>query len=165
MIVPLRFDGLTRSFTFVRDGDHFAGLDPVMCGFIPIQGAGAHHEQMAALAGGTVNLLIDAGPALDVAALFAFFAGMAESEREYVPEKSLEGQAAARERGRLKGRTRGPVLVTHGRPGPRHWVGSLRISPLGAEPIGRDRCESADADGQVPAQEAGESAALRQALP
>jgi DNA invertase Pin-like site-specific DNA recombinase len=38
------------------------------------------------------------------AALFAFFAGMAESEREYVREKSLEGQAAARERGRHGGR-------------------------------------------------------------
>ncbi|MEV4091276.1 recombinase family protein [Streptosporangium saharense] len=38
------------------------------------------------------------------AALFAFFAGMAESEREYVREKSLEGQASARERGRHGGR-------------------------------------------------------------
>ncbi|MFB4285573.1 hypothetical protein ACBJ59_60675 [Nonomuraea sp. MTCD27] len=68
MIVPLRFCGLTCSFAFVCDGDHFAGL-PVMCGFIPIQGTGAHHEHVASLAGGTVNLLIDAGPALDVAAL------------------------------------------------------------------------------------------------
>ncbi|MFJ8148618.1 recombinase family protein [Streptomyces sp. NPDC096048] len=32
------------------------------------------------------------------AALFAFFAGMAESEREYIREKSLEGQASARKR-------------------------------------------------------------------
>ncbi|MFJ5104177.1 recombinase family protein [Streptomyces sp. NPDC088554] len=32
------------------------------------------------------------------AALFAFFAGMAESEREYIREKSLEGQASAHER-------------------------------------------------------------------
>ncbi|MEU6721963.1 hypothetical protein ABZ897_61910 [Nonomuraea sp. NPDC046802] len=38
------------------------------------------------------------------AALFAFFAGMAESEREYIQEKSLEGQASARERGRHGGR-------------------------------------------------------------
>ncbi|WP_433382079.1 recombinase family protein [Streptosporangium sp. CA-115845] len=38
------------------------------------------------------------------AALFAFFAGMAESEREYLREKSLEGQASARERGRHGGR-------------------------------------------------------------
>ncbi|WP_251061749.1 recombinase family protein [Streptomyces sp. ISL-100] len=38
------------------------------------------------------------------AALFAFFAGMAESEREYIREKSLEGQVSARERGRHGGR-------------------------------------------------------------
>nr|WP_217709079.1 recombinase family protein [Nonomuraea rhodomycinica] len=38
------------------------------------------------------------------AALFAFLAGMAESEREYIREKSLEGQASARERGRHGGR-------------------------------------------------------------
>ncbi|SEU36343.1 Resolvase, N terminal domain [Nonomuraea wenchangensis] len=38
------------------------------------------------------------------AALFAFFAGMAESEREYIREKSLEGQASARQRGRHGGR-------------------------------------------------------------
>lgn len=37
-------------------------------------------------------------------ALFAFFAGMAESEREYIREKTLEGQASARERGRHGGR-------------------------------------------------------------
>ncbi|NRQ39573.1 recombinase family protein [Nonomuraea sp. NN258] len=38
------------------------------------------------------------------AALFAFFSGMAESEREYIREKFLEGQASARERGRHGGR-------------------------------------------------------------
>lgn len=34
------------------------------------------------------------------AALFAFFAGMAGSEREHIREKSLEGQASARAHGR-----------------------------------------------------------------
>lgn len=38
------------------------------------------------------------------AALFAFFAGMAESERDYIRDKTLEGQASARERGRHGGR-------------------------------------------------------------
>lgn len=45
-------------------------------------------------------------PSVHGAALFAFFAGMAESEREYIREKSLEGQASARERGRHGGRPR-----------------------------------------------------------
>ncbi|GAA3832636.1 hypothetical protein GCM10022226_62400 [Sphaerisporangium flaviroseum] len=44
------------------------------------------------------------------AALFAFFAGMAESEREYIREKSLEGQASAREHGRHGGR---PKVFDH----------------------------------------------------
>ncbi|MBB5782013.1 hypothetical protein [Nonomuraea jabiensis] len=43
-------------------------------------------------------------PSRHGAALFAFFAGMAESEREYIREKSLEGPASARERGRRGGR-------------------------------------------------------------
>jgi hypothetical protein len=38
------------------------------------------------------------------AALFAVFAGLAQSEREHSREKSLEGQASARERGRSGGR-------------------------------------------------------------
>ncbi|MEU8508945.1 hypothetical protein AB0C40_30400 [Streptomyces brevispora] len=38
------------------------------------------------------------------AALFAFLAGMVESERECIREESLEGQASARERGRHGGR-------------------------------------------------------------
>ncbi|MFF9128349.1 hypothetical protein ACF09J_34750 [Streptomyces sp. NPDC014889] len=38
------------------------------------------------------------------AALFAFFARTAESEREYIREKVLEDQASARERGRHGGR-------------------------------------------------------------
>ncbi|MEV4575046.1 methyltransferase, FxLD system [Nonomuraea jabiensis] len=69
MIVPLRFCGITRSITFVRDGDRLVGLDPTVCGFVPMQGAGAHHEQVAALADGAVTLTLDGGPALDTAAL------------------------------------------------------------------------------------------------
>lgn len=35
------------------------------------------------------------------AAIFAFFAGMAETEREYIREKTIEGQAAARKAGKV----------------------------------------------------------------
>lgn len=38
------------------------------------------------------------------AAIFAFFAGMAEAEREYIREKTIEGQAAARKAGKVGGR-------------------------------------------------------------
>jgi protein-L-isoaspartate(D-aspartate) O-methyltransferase len=69
MVVPLRFCGITRSITFVRDGDRLVGLDPTACGFVPMHGAGAHDEQVAALVGGAVTLTIDGGPDLDTAAL------------------------------------------------------------------------------------------------
>ncbi|WP_433435404.1 methyltransferase, FxLD system [Nonomuraea sp. CA-141351] len=69
MVVPLRFCGITRSITFIREGDRFVGLNPTVCGFVPMQGAGAHQEQVAALADGAVTLTIDAGPALNTSAL------------------------------------------------------------------------------------------------
>ncbi|MER5426310.1 hypothetical protein [Streptosporangium roseum] len=69
MVVPLRFATITRSFTFVRDGERFIGLDPTVCGFVAIQGAGAHPDREAALADGAVKLTVDSGPPLDVDAL------------------------------------------------------------------------------------------------
>lgn len=38
------------------------------------------------------------------AALFAFFAGMAESDRDYIRERTLEGQDTARQAGKRGGR-------------------------------------------------------------
>ena len=61
-----------------------------------------HHDIQLELLTGPLQGVYD--PSGHGAALFAFFAGMAESEREYIREKSLEGQASARERGRHGGR-------------------------------------------------------------
>ncbi|WP_084259686.1 methyltransferase, FxLD system [Microtetraspora malaysiensis] len=69
MIIPLRFSTITRSFTFVHDGDRLRGLDPTVCGFVAIQGAGAHLNQEAVLADGAVTLTVEGGPTVDVAAL------------------------------------------------------------------------------------------------
>jgi protein-L-isoaspartate(D-aspartate) O-methyltransferase len=69
MVVPLRFSTVSRSLTFIRDGDHFAGLDPAVCGFVACQGQGALPDQVAALAGGAVKLTLESGPPLDVTAL------------------------------------------------------------------------------------------------
>ncbi|WP_405085668.1 methyltransferase, FxLD system [Microbispora sp. NBC_01389] len=69
MVVPLRFATITRSFTFVRDGDRFRGLNPTVCGFIAMQGAGAYRGREAVLDGGAVTLTIEDGPELDVDAL------------------------------------------------------------------------------------------------
>ncbi|MFE4703496.1 recombinase family protein [Streptomyces sp. NPDC056738] len=61
-----------------------------------------HHDIQLELLTGPLQGIYD--PSGHGAALFAFFAGVAESEREYIREKSLEGQASARERGRHGGR-------------------------------------------------------------
>ncbi|MEV3984312.1 methyltransferase, FxLD system [Nonomuraea sp. NPDC049758] len=69
MVVPLRFSTISRSFTFVRAGGHFTGLDPTVCGFVPCQGAGRLPDQEPVLAGGAVRLTLEHGPALDAARL------------------------------------------------------------------------------------------------
>ncbi|MFB4262552.1 methyltransferase, FxLD system [Nonomuraea sp. GTA35] len=69
LVVPLRFGTVTRCFTFVVDGDHLTALDATVCGFVPVQGAGAFQDQEAELADGAVRLTREAGPALDAAAL------------------------------------------------------------------------------------------------
>ncbi|WP_319019117.1 methyltransferase, FxLD system [Microbispora sitophila] len=69
MVVPLRFATITRSITFVRDGDRLQGLDATVCGFIPMQGAGAYKDREAVLADGAVKLTIEDGPELDIDAL------------------------------------------------------------------------------------------------
>jgi protein-L-isoaspartate(D-aspartate) O-methyltransferase len=75
MVVPLAFATCTRSITFVRDGDRFDGRDPAVCGFVAMQGAGAHGDRQASLAGGAVRLSVEGGPDLDPAALGAALAG------------------------------------------------------------------------------------------
>ncbi|MGY0068772.1 recombinase family protein [Streptomyces sp. QTS137] len=61
-----------------------------------------HHDIELELLTGPLQGVYD--PSGHDVALFAFFTGMAESEREYIREKSLEGQASAREHGRHGGR-------------------------------------------------------------
>jgi DNA invertase Pin-like site-specific DNA recombinase len=61
-----------------------------------------HHDSQLELLTGPLQGVYD--PFGHGAALFAFFAGMAESECEHIREKSLEGQASGREHGRHGGR-------------------------------------------------------------
>ncbi|WP_133740382.1 methyltransferase, FxLD system [Actinorugispora endophytica] len=46
LVVPLRMRGLTRSVAFERTGDHLTSTSALVCGFVPMQGAGAHQEQL-----------------------------------------------------------------------------------------------------------------------
>lgn len=50
LVVPLRMGGVTRSIAFHRDGDHLVSESTEVCGFVPMQGAGQHTEQVFELA-------------------------------------------------------------------------------------------------------------------
>lgn len=69
IVVPLRMRGLTRSVAFERAGDHLVSLDHQMCGFVPMQGAGAHRERLVLLHGEDVGLRIDDSRAADAGGL------------------------------------------------------------------------------------------------
>ena len=65
LVVPLRMRGLTRSVAFERDGDHLVSRDYRLCGFVPMQGVGAHLERLVALDGGDVVLRVDEQQQID----------------------------------------------------------------------------------------------------
>ncbi|GAA3101762.1 protein-L-isoaspartate(D-aspartate) O-methyltransferase [Kribbella aluminosa] len=45
IVVPLRVRGQTRSVAFDRVGEHLESRSTTMCGFVSMQGAGAHYER------------------------------------------------------------------------------------------------------------------------
>lgn len=49
LVVPLRMNGITRSIGFRRENDHLVSTSAEVCGFVPIQGDGAHDEQIVQL--------------------------------------------------------------------------------------------------------------------
>jgi protein-L-isoaspartate(D-aspartate) O-methyltransferase len=46
IVVPLRMNGITRSIGFHREGDHLVSTSAEVCGFVPMQGSGAHDERV-----------------------------------------------------------------------------------------------------------------------
>lgn len=46
LVVPLRMRGITRSLALDRDGDRMVSHSAEVCGFVKIQGHGAHQERM-----------------------------------------------------------------------------------------------------------------------
>jgi protein-L-isoaspartate(D-aspartate) O-methyltransferase len=65
LVVPLRMNNVTRSIAFRRVGDHLESTSLEVCGFVPMQGDGEHHERVFALPdprGGTVRLQFDVTP-------------------------------------------------------------------------------------------------------
>jgi protein-L-isoaspartate(D-aspartate) O-methyltransferase len=46
IVVALRMNGITRSIGFRREGDHLVSTSAQVCGFVPMQGSGAHDERV-----------------------------------------------------------------------------------------------------------------------
>jgi protein-L-isoaspartate(D-aspartate) O-methyltransferase len=69
LVVPLRMRGLTRSVAFEQVDGHLASLNHQMCGFVPMQGAGAQHEHLVHLYDEEVALRLDDDRPLDEAGL------------------------------------------------------------------------------------------------
>jgi protein-L-isoaspartate(D-aspartate) O-methyltransferase len=63
--VPLRMRGLTRSVTFEQDGSHLVSRDYRLCGFVPMQGNGAHSERLIPIDGDRVVLRVDGEQPVD----------------------------------------------------------------------------------------------------
>ncbi|MFJ7997554.1 methyltransferase, FxLD system [Streptomyces sp. NPDC096310] len=66
LVVPLRVNGLTRTYGFARNGDHLVATSAHVCGFVPVQGSGSHLQQVMQLPGDPgVTLRFDEGPPAD----------------------------------------------------------------------------------------------------
>ncbi len=61
IVMPLRTRGVTRTVAFDPDGDRLVSVSSAPCGFVPMQGAGAHGERLWLLSGNRIGLLVDDG--------------------------------------------------------------------------------------------------------
>jgi protein-L-isoaspartate(D-aspartate) O-methyltransferase len=70
LVVPLRTRGMTRSWALQRRGGALVSSGHMTCGFVPVQGAGAHRGRGVSLHDGdAVGLWLDEGEDVDEAAL------------------------------------------------------------------------------------------------
>jgi len=59
LTVPLRMRGLTRSIAFAQADGHLVARSAKVCGFVKMQGAGAHDEWLLLLRGNEIGLRFD----------------------------------------------------------------------------------------------------------
>lgn len=70
LVVPLRINGLTRTYGFVRQAGHLVATSAHVCGFVAAQGAGSHAQQVMQLPGVEgVTLRFDEGLPANLALL------------------------------------------------------------------------------------------------
>jgi protein-L-isoaspartate(D-aspartate) O-methyltransferase len=73
LVVPLRTFGMTRSWALRRTGDRLVSVSHRLCGFVPVQGYGAHDVRYVDLADG-VHLRLDENQRVDPTALVGLLA-------------------------------------------------------------------------------------------
>jgi protein-L-isoaspartate(D-aspartate) O-methyltransferase len=69
IVAPLRMRGLSRSVAFEREDGYLVSREHEMCGFVPVQGAGARRERLVLLHGEDVGFRIDDSQQVDAAGL------------------------------------------------------------------------------------------------
>jgi len=72
IVVPLRMNGVTRSIGLRREGGHLVSTSAEVCGFVPMQGSGAHDERVFLLSdqqGRHVKLRFDGDAPQDLSPL------------------------------------------------------------------------------------------------
>lgn len=69
LVVPLRLRGLTRSYALACENGHLVSRNYQLCGFVPIQGAGANAERLVLLDGDDVGLRVDGDQSVDADSL------------------------------------------------------------------------------------------------
>lgn len=78
LVLPLRMNGVSRSIAFRREGGHLVSTSAVVCGFVPMQGAGEHIDREFGLPdarGRLVTLRFDDGPPVEPVLLNGVLAG------------------------------------------------------------------------------------------
>ncbi|WP_052432476.1 methyltransferase, FxLD system [Streptacidiphilus carbonis] len=82
LVVPLTLRGLSRTFAFRPEGDHWVADEQLPSGFVPIRGEGARAQRGIALLGGdeAAELRVDDDQPADAQALRAAFAAPAHQE-------------------------------------------------------------------------------------
>jgi protein-L-isoaspartate(D-aspartate) O-methyltransferase len=69
IVVPLRIRGVTRTVVFDVDDGRLVSRSSAPCGFVPMQGEGAHRERLWLLRGDQIGIMIDDGELPDPGSL------------------------------------------------------------------------------------------------
>ncbi|MCK9923703.1 methyltransferase, FxLD system [Frankia sp. AgPm24] len=73
LVVPLRTLGMTRSWALRRTGNHLVSRSSLLCGFVPMQGAGASNSWNVALGDGVTLWLTEPRQDIDGGAVAGVF--------------------------------------------------------------------------------------------